>query len=217
MKQAVASARQAVASASSAQASASRARAAEIQAGKDAAAAATAASQARSIEAAKRRAEAAAAAKAAAEAARKHQDSGTTPVKQNEDTDGDTKWFGMWPEDMSDPKDWADATGHWSTVAGGISVGLGVVGIFFPPAWAAAGVVGLVSLGLQGVSTVFKGFGYGWGSAEFQEALGITLIGGIFFGKGKLFEKTGVTKYVGAKVSEIAGNVTTTVIGWLDW
>ncbi|MGW2564031.1 ALF repeat-containing protein, partial [Streptomyces sp. NPDC001514] len=220
MRQALTSAQQAVSYASDAQASAASARASAIQAGQDAKAAADAASEAHKIVMAKRKAEAAEAARKAAEAAKQHKANGTSPV----DTDGDTKYWGMWPEDVSDAKDWASAFGHWSTVAGGIAVVAGVAAIWFPPAGAVAVVAGVVSWGLQGASAIASGIGYGWNSSEFHTALGLFALGGLFVGKGWLFRKMGLgdgvttlAETVGGKISGVAEDVTTTVIGWVTW
>ncbi|PCG81412.1 hypothetical protein CIB93_35565, partial [Streptomyces sp. WZ.A104] len=222
MRRASASAKQAVAYAVDAQASAARAAASAQQAGQDARAAAAAASQARAIAAQKRRAEAAAAAKKAAEEARKHQENGTNPSDKPENDDtGDTKWLGLWPEDMKDPKDWAAATGHWSTVFGTASVVLGVAALFPTPASPVLGGLafgaGLISWGLQGVSAGLSGWGYGWDSSQFHQALGLFVVGGVFFGKGRLFSKFGVAEEIGAKVSGVVSDAATTVVGWLTW
>ncbi|MDX2590467.1 ALF repeat-containing protein, partial [Streptomyces sp. WI04-05A] len=230
MRQAVSSARQAVNSAASAQASATAAAASAAQAGKDKVAAAAAASEARAIVATKRRAEAAEAARAAAEKARQNAQNGTNPSQtaDNDDGTGDTDYWGMWPEDMSDAKDWAKATGHWSTVFGGAGVVLGILGAFPTPfslpLLGLASGASLTSWGLQGVSTIFAGFGYGWNSSEFHQALGITALGGVFFAKGQIFKKFGagdefgaLAENLGAKISNAASDVTTTVIGWVTW
>ncbi|WP_175408492.1 ALF repeat-containing protein, partial [Streptomyces sp. TRM64462] len=217
MRKALASAKQAVTYASNAQASATSAQASATQAGKDAKAAADAASAAHKIVADKRKAEAEAAARAAAEAAKQHEQNGTNPSDGEVDDDGDTKYWGLWPEDMSDPKDWADATGHWSTIAGTAGLVLGIGALFFPPLGVAAAVAGLVSWGLQGVSTILKGVGYGWDSSQFKESLGIFVVGGLFLGKGQLFKKFGVAEEIGAKVSGVVSDAATTVVGWLTW
>ncbi|MEF2528973.1 hypothetical protein [Streptomyces sp. CS62] len=221
MRRAVASAQQAVAYAADAQASATQAHASAQQAGKDADAAAAAASDARRIATAKREAEVVAEAKRATEEAKKHELAGSSPATEADD-DGDTKLWGLWPENVKDTKDWALVTGHWSTVAGGAAVVLGVGALFFPPLAAAAGAVGLVSLGLQGVSAVLNGVSYGWDDARFHQALGAFVLGGVLTGKGKLLGKMGeqVSKKVGQKVASAAGAVgdtVTTVIGRLTW
>ncbi|MFE9461183.1 ALF repeat-containing protein [Streptomyces californicus] len=222
MRQASSSARQAVAFAVDAQASASRAAADAQRAGQDAAAAAQAASQAHAIAAQKRRAEAATAAKKAAEVARKHQQDGTNPSDKPENDDtGDTKWLDMWPEDMKDAKDWASATGHWSTLFGTAAVVLGVAALFPTPASPVLGGLafgaGLISWGLQGVSAGLAGWGYGWDSSEFHQALGLFVVGGVFFGKGRLFSKFGMAEEIGAKVSGVIGDTATTIIGRITW
>ncbi|MCW8216004.1 ALF repeat-containing protein, partial [Streptomyces griseolus] len=222
LHQAVTSARQAVSFAVDAQASATQARASAQQAGKDAEAAAEAASQARSIVAAKRQAEAVEAARKAAEKAKENERTGTNPADtpENDDTTGDVKWWGLWPKDMGDLKDWAKATGHWSSALGSVSV-VAALASFIPWATPVAGPIavttGIASWGLQGVSAVLSGFGYGWDSSEFHSALGMFVIGGMFFGKGKLFSKFDVAEAVGAKVSGIVGDTVTTVVGWLTW
>lgn len=218
MRQAVGSAKQAVSFAVDAQASASQARAAAEQAGQDAQGAAAAASEAHAIAAAKRQAEVIEAAKKAAEEAKQHEQNGTNPSDSPEnDDDGDTKFWGLWPEDISDTKDWATVTGHWSTVFGAGAVVLGVGSFFFPPLAPFAVGAGYVSWGLQGVSAVLSGFGYGWDSSEFQSALGLFVLGGAFFGKASVFKKFGLAEEVGAKVSSVVSDATTTVIGWLTW
>ncbi|MFB7087008.1 ALF repeat-containing protein, partial [Streptomyces sp. NPDC056296] len=228
MRQAAASAKQAVASAASAQSSASAARASAIQAGKDAQAAAAAASEARAIVVEKRRAEAAAAARKVAEAAKKAEAEGTNPSdKPEHDNTGDTDYLGLWPEDASDVRDWAAATGHWSTVLGGISLGLSLVapftGPFAPIVGGVAVGVGLVSWGIQGVSALLSlGYDGGWRSPEFHTALGVFVIGGIFQGKSAIFRnfKIGgksIAEEVGSRISSAVGDTATTVIGLLTW
>ncbi len=224
MRQASASAQQAVASAWQAQASASRAQASANQAGKDAKAAATAASEARRIVVVKRKAEAEAAAKRAAEKAKEHQSNGTNP---SQTSDNDKPWYvehGVWPEDVKSAKDWAQVTGHWSTIAGGAAVVLGVGSFFFPPLGGAALAVGLVSWGLQGASALLNYIGNGPDSSEFHSALGMFAVGGILLGTGQLLSKFGkmpafgpAVEEVGEKIANVAHDITTTVAGWLTW
>ncbi|MGX1403969.1 ALF repeat-containing protein [Streptomyces ambofaciens] len=225
MRQAAASARAAVASAAEAQASAASARASKLQAGADAAAAADAASEAKAIVAAKRKAEAAEKARQAAEKAARDQQNGSNP---SQTSDQDKPWYydwELWPEDIGSAKQWATVTGHWSTIAGGAGVVLGVGALLFPPAapalLAAAGAVGLVSWGLQGTSALLHGIADNWQGSDFHSALGMFAVGGIFLGKGKLLSKFGglddVAENVGAKISGAVSDATTTVVGWLTW
>jgi hypothetical protein len=213
MSQALVSAREAVSYASQAQASASRAQADAIAAGRSQAEAAAAASAARRIVADKRKAEAEAKARTISMEALAHKTNGTTPV----DKDGDTKYWGMWPEDITDAKDWNDTLGHWSTVTGIATLGLGVASIWFPPLLPVAGTVGLVSWGLSGATVIAAGMGYGWGSEKFQEDLGMFLAGGILLGKGKVMESFGYVGTVGSKVSEVAGGVVSGIADIFDW
>ncbi|WP_434597984.1 hypothetical protein [Streptomyces sp. A5-4] len=228
MRQASASARQAVSFAVSAQTSASQAQASAIAAGKDAHAAAAAASEARSIAVAKRRAEIEALAKQAAAAAKQFEKDGVNPTdkpENDDDTTGDTQWAGMLPQDISDAKDWASAVGHWSTLAGGISVVAALVALIPWAAPVAAPValwVGVGSWALQGASAALSGFGYGWDSKEFHTGLGLFALGGAFIGKSgmtrSMLRKVGVDEaMVGEKVSDLATGLTTTVIGWVTW
>lgn len=225
MRRAVASAHQAVTFAANAQSSATQAHASAQQAGQDAQAAAAAASAARRIATAKREAEVVAEAKKATEEAKKHEQAGTSPVSAADD-DGDAKFWDLWPEDVKDVKDWALVTGRWSTVAGGAAVILAVGGLFFPPALplalAVAAAVGLVSLGLQGVSALLNGISYGWDDARFHQALGAFVLGGILTGKGKVLGKLGgqISGKVGEGLVHAAGavgNTVTTIIGSITW
>ncbi|NEB19473.1 hypothetical protein G3I46_23720 [Streptomyces coelicoflavus] len=228
MTQAVASAKQAVASAAAAQASSTAAREAKLRAGADYLAAADAASEAKAIKIQKKRAEDIANARKAAEAVKKAALDGINPADKPEyDNTGDTKYWGMWPEDIGDIKDWAAATGHWSTVLGGISLGLALAspftGPFMPIVGGIALGVGVVSWGVQGVSALLSlGFEGGWKSPEFQRALGVFVVGGIFQGKAALFRKFSVAgrtvaEEVGAKVSGAVSDTVTTVVGLLTW
>ena len=70
----------------------------------------------------------------------------------------------------------------------------------------------LLSLGYEG----------GWKSPEFQQAMGIFVIGGIFQGKSAIFRnfKVGgetVAKTVGAAVSSGVSDTVTFVTGLLTW
>ncbi|MEU6315765.1 hypothetical protein ABZ873_33035, partial [Streptomyces sp. NPDC047014] len=222
MRQAVSSARRAASFASSAQASASQARAAELRAGRDARAAADAASAARSTAEVKARAEAIAKARQAADAARDHEANGTHP---SQTAANDVPWYverGLWPADTGSDKDWADVTKHWATVAGTASLISAGIGFFFPspatPYLLGAGyVLAGVSVALKGVSAYFKGQAYGWDSSEFQTALGLFVLGGIFLGKSAYLERSGLAHTVGGKVAHMTGEAVTTVIGWLEW
>ncbi|MET9610988.1 ALF repeat-containing protein [Streptomyces sp. NPDC006512] len=221
MRQAVASAQQAVAFAASAQSSKTQAAESSAQAGKDEKAAAAAASAAHQIEINKRDAELATSSQSAAQQAKWHEQAGTSPATEVDD-DGETKFWGMWPEDVKDTKDWAKVTGHWSTVAGGAAVILGVGGFIFPPLFAVAAVVGIVSWGLQGASALLNGISYGRHDARFHQALGAFALGGILMGKGKILGRLGnqISKEAGKKIAGAAGAVgdaTTTVVGWLTW
>ncbi|WP_424217448.1 ALF repeat-containing protein (plasmid) [Streptomyces sp. BI20] len=221
MRQAVQSARQAATFAAQAQASASQAHASAVQAGQDAEAAAAAAGDAHRIAADKRDAELRAQAQQAAEEAKRHQQANTSPVGPVDD-DGDTKYWGMWPEDVKDTKDWATVTGHWSSVLGTASAALCVGALFFPPLGVAATVVGAVSLGLQGASAVLSGISYGLDDARFHQALGAFALGAVFLGKGQVVKKFGeqTSKAVGAAMqngADAIGNAVTSVVGFLTW
>nr|WSZ99605.1 hypothetical protein OH820_31680 [Streptomyces sp. NBC_00857] len=104
---------------------------------------------------------------------------------------------------------------------GSASVALGVGAMFSGPFAPVLGSLalgaGVISWGLQGVSSIFAGAGYGWDSSEFHQALGIFIVGGVFFGKGAIFRKLGLAEEVGAKVSGVVSDTATTVVGWLTW
>ncbi|MFD8146718.1 ALF repeat-containing protein [Streptomyces sp. NPDC059708] len=221
MRQAMASAEQAVSSASSAQASASRARASALQAGQDARAAADAATAARRTAQDKQRAEAIARAKQAAEEAKRNEANGTDP---SQTTANDTPWYveaRLWPSDTGSDKDWAKVTKHWSTLAGLASLTATAGGFLPTPAspfllGAGVGLAG-VSVALKGVSAYFTGQAYGWDSSEFHKALGLFALGGVFLGQSILLKASGVAHSVGGKITHVAGEAVTTVIGLLTW
>jgi hypothetical protein len=213
MRQALVSAKEAVSYANDAQASAAMAQAEAIAAGKSAGEAAAAASAAMKIVADKRRAEAVAKAQTIAAEAAAHKANGTTPV----DKDGDTQYWGLWPEDIADAKDWSDTLSHWSTVTGVGAVGLMTASIWCPPLLAVAGFVGLVSWGLSGAATLASGMGYGWSSAKFKDDLAQFALGSLFLGKGHILEAAGGLTHVGGKVSEAVGGSVSGIIDILDW
>ncbi|MEV0169493.1 ALF repeat-containing protein, partial [Streptomyces sp. NPDC050803] len=213
MRQAMASAEQAVSYASSAQNSAAQAQASADQAGQDSQAAADAASQAQETAAELRQAELEAAAQAAAEAAQQNEANGTDP---SQTADQDNPFYvdwGLWPEDVEDPKDWAKVTGHWATILGTA----GTVCSLIPGLQGLGLGLSIASWGISGVSTILNGVGYGCDSAEFKSSLGQFLIGGIFLGKGWMFKKAGIADEIGVKVSETVGGVVESVIGVFDW
>ncbi|MFE6917474.1 hypothetical protein [Streptomyces rubiginosohelvolus] len=196
--------------ATNAQNAATRAQASADQAGADAQAAADAASQAQETAAAKRDAELAAAAQAAADEMAQCEGVGIDP---SQNSDQDKPWYadlGIWPEDIDDPAEWATVTSHWSTILGTSSL----LGLVFPPVGL---TLGLLGLGAGLASTILNGVAHGTDSAEFHSSLGQLLLGGMFFGKGRMFKAAGVDELVGAKVSEIAGELTQTVIGVFTW
>ncbi|MFD5056504.1 hypothetical protein ACFWJZ_37005, partial [Streptomyces tendae] len=213
MRRATAAAQQAVSDAAGAQSSAARAQASADQAGQDAQAAADAASQAQETAAALRQAELEAEALRAAQEAAENEQNGTDPAQSgDQDTPFYVDW-GLWPEDVEDPKDWASVTSHWATILGTA----GTVASLIPGGQAIGLGLGLAGLALSATSAVLNGVGYGWDSSEFKTSLGQFLVGGIFMGKGAMFKKFGFADEVGAKVSEFTGGVIDSAIGWLTW
>ncbi|MFL9659613.1 hypothetical protein ACJ7VE_38660, partial [Streptomyces sp. PB17] len=213
MRRATAAAQQAVSDAAGAQSSAARAQASAGQAGQDAQAAADAASQAQETAAALRQAELEAEALRAAQEAAENEQNGTDPAQSgDQDTPFYVDW-GLWPEDVEDPKDWASVTSHWATILGTA----GTVASLIPGGQAIGLGLGLAGLALSATSAVLNGVGYGWDSSEFKTSLGQFLVGGIFMGKGAMFKKFGFADEVGAKVSEFTGGVIDSAIGWLTW
>ncbi|PJT48608.1 hypothetical protein CWI85_21660, partial [Streptomyces albidoflavus] len=177
MGRALASARQAVSYASDAQASASRAHADAIAAGKGAQAAAAAASQARVIAHAKAKAEAEAAAKKAVEEAKQRGQEGSGPA----DDPGNDAYWGLWPEDIKDRKQWIEVVGQWRTVTKTAKYVLRIAGlaaISVPwlggPLLAASAFAGIASWGFKGAEIILTGFEYGWDSSEFLASIGIS-------------------------------------------
>jgi hypothetical protein len=123
----------------------------------------------------------------------------------------------MWPEDVSDARDWSATLGHWSTVLGTAGLALGVGALFFPPLGVAAAAVSAVAWGLAGVSTLLSGVGFGWDSSQFKASLGMLTVGGILWGKGQMLKHFGVAEEIGAKISGVASDVGSTVVDWLTW
>lgn len=213
MSQALTSAKEAVSYASQAQASAAQAQADAIAAGKSQAEAAAAASAAKKIVADKRKAEAEAKAQTIAMEAAAYKTSGTTPV----DKDGDTKYWGMWPEDIGDGKDWHETLGHWSTVTGVAAAGLAIASIWCPALLPVAGAVGLVSWALGGAQVLTAYGAYGPESNDFKEDLAEFAVGTIFMGKGAIMEKFGQLDHVGGRISEALGGAAGGIMDILDW
>ncbi|MFJ7272764.1 hypothetical protein ACIQV3_40105, partial [Streptomyces sp. NPDC099050] len=216
---AIASARSAVASATAAQASAASARSSAVQAGKDAATAAIAASSARQIAVSMRQTEVALEAKKAAEAAQASVQSGTNQADAPEhDTVKDaSEWW-------KTAKGWAAKSHEAAIFTGWVTVGLGLTGLaagaFGVTAPAVPFIAGLalsagqVTIGLEVISTVSTGIGYGWTSSEFKRSLGITTISALTFGVGRIVHHS-VGSHLVKEISGIGREAVSTIVSWL--
>lgn len=86
------------------------------------------------------------------------------------DEDGDTTLVGLWPKDISDPKDWTKALGNQSYFMSVNSL-----------AWSwrdpVSEVFGTYSQYAAIAAAYTAGHGYGWESSEFYQAAGAALLG----------------------------------------
>jgi hypothetical protein len=222
----LASAGQAVSHASDAQASASSARAAAVAAGRDAAAAADAASDARRYAYSAAMREAIMRARTTAGKAQEHKANGVVPA----DDTGNTRFFGLWPEDWNNPLDaWAAAKSHADLLSkisgfwGGVSILTSIAAPFHPVARMIDVGVNLNTLQYSVMSTWMTYQLYGSDSVGFRRSLGSTAIGAVFFGSGHLIDHLGnklpvPTARVDILTEQVGGAIiggTQSATGWL--